>query len=568
MKNIETSAALVSALASISALAQGIPPIETAPGPQIQRLQQQQIDATRELNPRPDVLTPTSGQSPATTVSSLPLDNPCFPVGEIVLRDNAFGWLARLLQPAVGQCVGKTALKQIQDVANNALIERGYVTSRVLIPQQSLKSGTLALQVVPGRISDLRADKDAIGWVRAALPTSAGALLNQRDIDQGLENLRRLQSQADATIDIQPGVNPGDSQVVLHPGTGKRWRAVVSADNAGLDSTGKYQLSGSLTLDSPLHLYDQLQITGTTNANFDAPDKGNRSVSANYSVPIGYALLTLGASRSRYKQTVAGFEEPIEYSGAQSQLQVGLSGVLYRNAHARTEIHGNLFHRISRNEIDGVDIPVQHRDMIGYELGVAHRQYVGDVVLDGSFAWRASLPGLSSNRGTVVGAPDFNGKTQIELASFGAQAPFKIGGQAFSYQFGWNAQNARTPVTPSDYFTIGTRYSVRGFDQQLSLAAESGWAVSNELDWYVPTPVGAQALYTGVDAGRVRGPAAQYLVGQTLVGAVVGVRGNLAPRNRLGAAMNYDVSVGWPLKKPDGFKTSSPTVLFQISTLF
>ncbi|WP_175918804.1 ShlB/FhaC/HecB family hemolysin secretion/activation protein [Burkholderia pyrrocinia] len=568
MKKRETSAALISALASVSAFAQGVPPSEITSGPQIQRLQQQQLDATKELNPRPTVLTPTGEKASTTGVESLPLDNPCFPIKAIALEDNAFPWLARFLQPVVGQCVGKTALKQIQDAANNALIDRGYVTSRVLVPAQSLQAGTLTLRVVPGRISDIRTDKPAIGWARTALPTSGGALLNQRDIDQGLENVRRLQSQSDATFDIAPGMNPGDSELVFHPGTGKRWHAVIGADNAGLDSTGKYELSGSFTFDSPFHLYDQLQIAGTTNANIGASEKGNQSVSANYSVPIGYAMLTLNASRSRYKQTVAGFGEPIEYSGVQSQLQAGLSGVIYRNAHARTEIHGNLFHKISRNSIDGVDLPVQHRDIIGYELGVAHRQYIGDVVLDGSFAWRASLPGLSSNSGTVVGAPDFDGKTQVELASLSAQVPFRIGSQTFSYQFGWNMQNARTPLTPSDYFTIGTRYAVRGFDQQLTLAAESGWVVSNELDWYVPTPVGTQALYAGVDAGRVRGPAAQYLLGETLVGAVVGVRGNLAPKNVLGTALNYDVSIGFPLSKPQGFKTSSPTLLFQVSTLF
>ncbi|WP_201752373.1 ShlB/FhaC/HecB family hemolysin secretion/activation protein [Burkholderia pyrrocinia] len=568
MKNRETSAALISALASVSALAQGVPPSEITSGPQIQRLQQQQLEAAKELNPRPNVLTPTGEASSNAGLASLPLDTPCFPIKEIALEGNTFGWLARFLRPIAGQCVGKTALKQIQDAANNALIERGYVTSRVLVPTQSLQSGTLTLRVVPGRISDVRADKSTIGWLRAALPTSGGALLNQRDIDQGLENLRRLQSQSDTTFDIAPGLNPGDSELVLHPGAGKRWHAVIGTDNAGLDSTGKYELSGSFTFDSPFHLYDQLQIAGTTNANFGASDKGNQSVSANYSVPLGYAMLTLNASRSRYKQTVAGFGEPIEYSGVQSQLQAGLSGVIHRNAHARTEIHGNLFHKISRNAIDGMDLPVQHRDIIGYEMGLAHRHTIGNVVLDGSFAWRASLPGLSSNAGTVLGASDFDGKTQVELASLSAQVPFKIGGQAFSYQFGWNMQNARTPLTPSDYFTIGTRYAVRGFDQQLTLAAESGWAISNELDWYVPTPVGTQALYAGVDAGRVRGPAAQYLIGETLVGAVVGVRGNLAPKNVLGAALNYDVSLGFPLSKPQSFNTSSPTLLFQVSTLF
>lgn len=568
MKNRETSAALISALASVSALAQGSPPSETTSGPQIQRFQQQQLEAAKALNPRPNVPTPTGEQSSGASVISLPLDNPCFPIKEIALEANPFGWLPRFLQPIVGQCAGKAALKQIQGAANNALIGRGYVTARVLVPTQSLQSGTLTLHVVPGRISDVQADKSTIGWLRVALPTSGGALLNQRDLDQGLENLRRLQSQSDATFDIAPGVKPGDSDIVLHPGTGKRWHAVIGMDNAGLDSTGKYELSGSFTFDSPFHLYDQLQIAGMSNANFGASDKGNQSVSASYSVPIGYAMLALRASRSRYKQTVADFGEPIEYSGVQSRLQAELTGVIYRSAHARTQIHGNLFHTISRNSIDGVDLPVQHRDIIGYELGLTHRQYLGTIVLDGLFAWRASLPGLSGNPGTVVGAPDFAGRTQIELASLSAQVPFRIGGQTFSYQFRWNMQNARTLLTPSDYFAIGTRYAVRGFDQQLTLAAQSGWAISNELGWYVPTPAGTQALYAGVDAGRVRGPAAEFLIGETLAGAVIGMRGNLAPGSVAGAALNHDVSLGWPLSKPRGFQTRSPTLLFQVSTLF
>ncbi|EHP37766.1 hemolysin activation/secretion protein [Cupriavidus basilensis OR16] len=31
----------------------------------------------------------------------------------------------------------------------------------------------------------------------------------------------------------------------------------------------------------------------------------------------------------------------------------------------------------------------------------------------------------------------------------------------------------RTRILPSDYFVIGNRYSVRGFDEQLTLAAEN-----------------------------------------------------------------------------------------------
>jgi len=392
-------------------------------------------------------------------------------------------------------------------------------------------------------------------------------LLNQRDIDQALENLRRLRSQSGATFDIAPGESPGDSELVMYPGNEQRWHLVLGADNAGLNSTGKTGLSGSLTFDSPLHLYDQLQIAGATNANFGSSGEGNRSLAANYSVPIGYAMFSMGASRSRYKQTVPAFDGPVHYSGVQSQLQAGLSGVIFRNASARTEIRGDIYRRTNRNTYDGVHLPAQTRDVMGYELGLSHRQYVGNIVLNAAIAWRASLPGLSKDFGMVLDEPDFDGKTGIALASFGAQLPFALGNQSLSYQFDWNTQNARTPLAPADYFTIGTRYSVRGFNQQMTLAAESGWAISNELDWYLPMAVGTQSLYGGVDLGRVRGRAADFLTGQTLIGGVLGARGHIAPKSALGTAFIYDLSVGWPLSRPAGV-SGSPTFLFQIGALF
>ncbi len=127
---------------------------------------------------------------------------------------------------------------------------------------------------------------------------------------------------------------------------------------------------------------------------------------------------------------------------------------------------------------------------------------------------RLSSPGPNTD-GTPSPSVPFDGRSQVEVASLKVSAPFRIGRQQLAYQFGWSMQNALTPITSPDYFSIGSRYSVRRFDQQSTLAAESGWAVSNALDWYVPTSRGTQAMYAGIDAGRVRGKAAQYLKGNT-----------------------------------------------------
>lgn len=76
---------------------------------------------------------------------------------------------------------------------NNALTERGYVTSRALIPKQNLTGGTLQLKVLMGCIGAIRNTPDSdIGWARMVLLAGLEDLLNQRDLDQALESIRRL----------------------------------------------------------------------------------------------------------------------------------------------------------------------------------------------------------------------------------------------------------------------------------------------------------------------------------------------------------------------------------------
>ncbi|MDO3510142.1 ShlB/FhaC/HecB family hemolysin secretion/activation protein [Ralstonia pseudosolanacearum] len=548
--------------ASSLAIAQVTPP-QVTPGPEVQRLQEQQLDQARDrANARPDVFTAPAPAGPIT-LSALPKETPCFPIQGIVLEDNVFNWLPYLLQPVNGQCVGKQGLEAIELQVNNALIEHGYVTSRVLIPQQNLAAGTLVLKVLPGRIGAIRnASDDNIGWARMALLAGPGDLLNQRDLDQALETVRRLPGQSEASFDIVPGAQVGESDIVLKPGTDKRWHATLSADNTGLKNTGKYQMSGSLVVDSPLHLYDQLAISASSNTDRGAATQGTRSYSINWSVPVGYATVFVGANRSRYRQTVAGFEDPIVYSGQSSEVNLGISGVLHRDATSRTGAQFKVFRKINRNYLDDTEIEVQRRDVVGYEASMSHRHYVGPVALDGGIAWRETLPDHSNVPGVVVGDTTYGGRSQIETANASLYWPFKVASQVFEFSSNWAIQHARTRVLPSDYFTIGNRYTVRGFDGQLTLAAEDGWYWRNELAWRVA----GQAIYGGIDVGKVHGPSAESLLGEQLVGAVIGVRGRV-PSGRY-AAVNYDLSFGWPLSKPAGLRTERPAVMAQVGVEF
>ncbi|MFP3758462.1 POTRA domain-containing protein, partial [Cupriavidus sp. SIMBA_020] len=87
-----------------------------------------------------------------------------------------------------GQCVGKQGIDILSKALQQTVLNRGYVTTRVLVPQQDLTTGTLSFALVPGLVRQVRlADPSMWGTWKNAFRVSGGDLLNMRDLEQGLE---------------------------------------------------------------------------------------------------------------------------------------------------------------------------------------------------------------------------------------------------------------------------------------------------------------------------------------------------------------------------------------------
>ncbi|WZB69730.1 POTRA domain-containing protein [Achromobacter xylosoxidans] len=169
----------------LSPLAQQTPAEAAARASEIQRRQEQELEAQRaRAAQRPDVLSapeaPSAGEGPLV----FPQESPCFVLREVTWDGAAPpADLRKLAATAVGPCVGGLGLKTLQEHLHARLIDQGRVTARVLVPEQSLAAGTLTLRYVPGRISAVQSE-GAAGWWRTALPTGPGGELNQRDLDR------------------------------------------------------------------------------------------------------------------------------------------------------------------------------------------------------------------------------------------------------------------------------------------------------------------------------------------------------------------------------------------------
>jgi len=210
---------------------------------------------------------------------------------------------------------------------------------------------------------------------------------------------------------------------------------------------------------------------------------------------------------------------------------------------------------------------VQHRVTGGWELAVNHKEFIetqaGTATLEGTLAYKRGTGGFGARPAPEEAYDEGTSRMKLYTAELSANVPFKLGEQKFRYSGLVRAQWNRTPLTPQDRFAIGGRYTVRGFDGETSLMAERGWLIRNDIGWAIPWNGGQSGaeLYTGLDYGHVGGPSTKYLLGNHLAGAVVGVRG--AWKN-----LNYDLFVGAPVWKPEGYRTARVTAGFNLNVSF
>jgi len=573
-----TAAVLVGLILVNPSLAQqaAAPSPASTPAQELRRQDERERSQREERERAPDVrLTPAA--PPLTTL--LPIEASCFVIKQVVLKTTAaenpqlvaqFAWIIdKLAGPdnsdaPQGRCLGSEGISLLLKRAQDALVTRGFVTSRIVAEPQDLAQGILQLTLLPGRIRAVRfaTDADPRGTKWNAVPSKPGDILNLRDIEQALENFKRLPT-AEADIQIEPAdardgqaAQPGQSDLVIRYKQAFPLRVSLSLDDGGSKATGKYQGAVTISFDNFLTLNDLVYVSLNSDLGGGTDmQRGSSGNTVHYSVPFGYWLLTTTASNSRYYQSVAGLNQTYVYSGKSNNVDVKLARLVYRDASRKTTLAMRAFRRASSNFIDDTEIEVQRRVVGGFEASIQHREFIGSSTLDVSLAYKRGTGAFGSLAAPEQAFGEGTSRMQLTTLDAALNVPFKLLGQNLRYNGVLRSQINHTALSPQDRFAIGGRYTVRGFDGESSLAAERGTLLRNDLGWAMDdiVGIGRQELYAGIDFGEVSGPSAEFLVGKSLSGAAIGLRGAYK-------GLQYDVFAAKPLHKPVGFKTSDYTV--------
>ena len=562
---------------SISASAQISPAQERDIGirnqQELQHQQQQGQQQRQQLERTPDVR--RTAPEKATT-QTLPVETPCFVIERFQLHNASgatlpeFDWmLEQLIAPDapvfLGQCVGLQGVDWLMERAQQRLVERGFVTSRIFATPQDMSQGTLVLTLIPGRIRAIRLAEpvDPRANLRNALPMQAGDILNLRDIEQALENLKRVPT-AEADIQIRAaqgdGAQLGESDLVVSYRQPFPFRLTVNADDSGTKATGRYQGSVTVSYDNPLGLNDLFYVTNTNGMGGGDPGpRGTHATTIHYSLPIGYWMLGATSSSSRYHQTVAGLNQSYVYRGTSENNEIKLNRLLMRDGKQKLNLALRAFQRKSNNYIDDTEVNPQRRVVGGWDSTLNHKTFIQDATLESNLTYKRGTGAFGSLPSPEEAFNDGTSRFALVTADADFALPFKWDTQRIRYNGTWRIQANKTPLTPQDRFVIGGRYTVRGYDGELVLSAERGWLWRNDLSFALGDS--GQEFYAGLDTGLVGGPTSELLVGKRLTGAVLGLRGAIQK-------LNYDFFIGAPVNKPDNFKTSGSTAGFSLSASF
>lgn len=575
-------------LGAISATAQQQP---VSPAQLEQQAEARQTEINRFQAPR--------GFTPGERSSSTPPPHPdtaaqtrCLPIQRVVLDGERAARFSRYLKQALSRqalqprpagatqytighadkaaCLSAADIEHLSEAVQNAVIDAGLVTSRIVVADQDLNSGHLHLTILPGYAGDKILTADSAGKrtpsLRSTIPVRRGELLNLRDIEQGLENLRRLPT-VEAGIDIVPGGQMGQSDLQVRWQQQRWWRFNFAVDDSGSKATGKYLGTLGLSLDNPLRLSDTLALNYSRNL---LPGKKQRSQSghsgrgrsdnyaANYSMPLGYWTLELGANRYYYDQAVAGQTRTYHYQGTSTQEQANLSRTLYRNARHKVEASVGLWQKTNKSYVDDAEITVQRRRQGGWQAGITHTAYLGTGNLQSSLNYKKGTGAFSSLPAPEAAWGEGTSRFAIWTGDVNWQQPFTLGQQTFIWNSRLHGQWTDDRLTPVDRLSIGGRYNVRGYNGEITLSGDKGAYLRNDLQWRYR---GQHGVYLALDGGHVSGPSTARLPGKTLLGGALGLKGRWDARG----AWHYDFFIGTPLHHPDAMHPDNFVTGFSIN---
>ena len=202
------------------------------------------------------------------------------------------------INSVIGQYVGRNVFMSDIQEAINALnrkyAEKGFVTARAYLPEQTVSNGNIKIELIESRIGNVTVRNNRFTtskYITDRMPEKSGQLFDIVNLEKDVLDFNRYHEGVNLSANLKAGQVPGTTDIELTAKESLPFHIIGMMDNAGKRATGQLRGGPAIVADSLFHHRDQMSV-GTYFS------RGSVSPFFDYSFPVNKKDGKIGFSYS------------------------------------------------------------------------------------------------------------------------------------------------------------------------------------------------------------------------------------------------------------------------------
>ncbi|MDZ7957666.1 MAG: ShlB/FhaC/HecB family hemolysin secretion/activation protein [Aulosira sp. DedQUE10] len=453
---------------------------DTKPNPNIDRFPQplptpQPLPPSQEQQPTVPVPPPTpTPEQPNITIPISKIEV----VGSTILRQDE---ITSITKPFEGRSVTLKELQSVADKITQIYLNRGYLTSRAIVAEQTITDGVAKIQVIEGSLEKIEIEGTQRlnpGYVRSRVNLAAGKPLRVDKIEDQLRLLKEDPLFTSVEAILTPGTKVGQTILTVRVKEANPISGIVGVDNYSPPSVGSERFGGAISYRNISGLGDELVASY-----YRSTTGGSNSFDFIYRLPVNAmnGTLQLRYSPTDSKITQAPFSE-LNISGDSQLYEISYRQPLVRTPREEFALSLGFALQNGRNTfvVDGIPRPLStgpdnegnsRTRVLKFGQDYIKRDVQGAWAVRSQFSFGLDIFDATTNSGSAPSGNFFSWLGQIQRVQRFGRDNLLIA-QA-------DVQLTPDSLLPSQQFLIGGGQSLRGYRQN-SRAGDNGFRFSVE----------------------------------------------------------------------------------------
>ncbi|MGI9291884.1 MAG: ShlB/FhaC/HecB family hemolysin secretion/activation protein [Gammaproteobacteria bacterium] len=454
----------------------------------------------------PDKAEPQSqAEAPAESpIADQPVETGYLFVSRIELQDSTVlsdEEVRRVVGPYENKRITSQELQVIRAELTQLYIDKGYISSGVVLPRQTVSEGKVVFQAVEGQLVRIEIEGDPSirdGYVSKRVQRNLQGATNLKDIQYALNMLQTDQNVARLDARLEPGENPGEGVLKVSVEEPKKFSAFTSFDNYRSPVVGTNRGSLGVQARNLTGFGDLLSATGSIT-------DGTDEWSVFYTLPFtaNDNLLDLYYQRSN-SEVVEGAVEDLDIENETDTAGIRITHPFISTLEHEFSMSLGFEYKKNQSQLLGFDFSLSPGAQDG-ETKTATPQLGANYINRGD-SHVFTLSGLYSRGIDALDATIFEPENELDKLRnpTGADGEFDLFFvQAFylkrlnslglfeglsdraQFELGGRLQWTDDSLLSLQKASIGGRYTVRGYQESL-LNRDRGGSVTAELQFPVP----------------------------------------------------------------------------------